>query len=88
MAEQATNMLNILPWGKDRPAGLSNSSDPIHTLWRYLGKNWLSDSEQDEMLELIRERCLDSPEKCTQFWIENIHFAAKLLEAFDSGSDV
>ena len=88
MAEQATNMLNILPWGKDRPAGLSNSSDPIHTLWRYLGKNWLSDSEQDEMLELIRERCLDSPEKCTQFRIENIHFAAKLLEAFDSGSDV
>jgi hypothetical protein len=53
MAEQASNMLNVLPWGKNRPDGVSNSSDPIHTLWRYLGPNWLSDSEQDEMLELI-----------------------------------
>jgi len=88
MAEQASNMLNVLPWGKNRPDGLSHGSDPIHTLWRYLGPNWLSDSEQNEMLELIREKCLDSPEKCSQFRIQNTHFAAKLLEAFDSGSDV
>ena len=88
MAEQASNMLSILPWGKNRPDGLSHGSDPIHTLWRYLGPNWLSDSEQNEMLELIREKCLDSPEKCAQFRIQNIHFAGKLLEAFDSGSNV
>jgi hypothetical protein len=88
MAEQASNMLSVLPWGRNRPDGLSNGSDPIHTLWRYLGPNWLSDSEQNEMLELLRERCLDSPEKCTQFRIENTHFTDKLLEAFDAGTDV
>ena len=40
------------------------------------------------MLELIWEKCLDSPEKCAQFRIQNIHFAGKLLEAFDSRSDI
>jgi hypothetical protein len=87
LAEQTSIILTILPWGQSKPKGLSNGSDPIHMLWRYLGPNWLSDSEQDEMLELIRDRCLDSPEKCSQFRIENTHFPAKLLEAFDAGSN-
>jgi hypothetical protein len=40
------------------------------------------------MLELIREKCLESPQKCSQFRVENVFFTAMLLDAFDSGSDV
>jgi hypothetical protein len=83
LAEQASILLTILPWGQNKP----NGSGPIHALWRFLGPYWLSDSEQNEMLELIQDRCLDSPESCSQFRVENSYFAVKLLEAYDAGSD-
>jgi hypothetical protein len=83
LAEQASIVLTILPWSQNKPS----TSDPIHMLWRYLGPNWLSDSEQNELLELIRDRCLDHPEASSQFRIENTYFSVKLLEAFDAGCE-
>lgn len=88
LAEQASILLTVLPWGKNKPRGLSSGSDPIHTLWRFLGPHWLSDLEMDDMLELIRERCLENPQTCSRFRVEHTHFVPMLLDAFNLGSDV
>jgi hypothetical protein len=45
-------MLAMVPWGHCKPAGLSDS-EPFHTLWRFVGANWLSASQMNDMLELL-----------------------------------
>ena len=49
LAEQAMIYISALPWAVKKPRGLSDD-EPIHTLWRYLGPNWLSDSSQNDLL--------------------------------------
>ncbi|KAJ7106623.1 hypothetical protein C8R44DRAFT_596258, partial [Mycena epipterygia] len=51
-AADVSRLLGILPW-KGKKRGLSDS-EPIHTLWRYFGVQWLSSSDIDDVLELLR----------------------------------
>lgn len=41
----------------------------------------------DEMLELIRERCMENSQTCSRFRVEHTHFASILLDAFKSGTE-
>jgi hypothetical protein len=86
-AEEASIMLILLPWGINKPDGVSEGGDPmipIHILSRYLGPNWLANAEQDEMLELMRVKLLEDPKACARFHLQNTYFTEKLLKSFDS----
>ncbi|KAJ7038756.1 hypothetical protein C8F04DRAFT_1255678 [Mycena alexandri] len=60
LAQQALLMLTMVPWGCSKPAGLSDS-EPFYTLWCFLGTHWLSGSQMDDMLELLRYKIDTSP---------------------------
>jgi hypothetical protein len=67
LAEEASIMLILLPWGIKKPDGVSDGGDPIHVLSCYLDPNWLANAEQDEMLELMRVKLLQwltNPSQC------------------------
>ncbi|KAJ7150609.1 hypothetical protein C8R46DRAFT_1229543 [Mycena filopes] len=53
LVDETRHILSLLPWGWEKPPGLSDS-EPVHKLWRFLGPHWLSDSQQTDMLELLR----------------------------------
>ncbi|KAJ6449834.1 hypothetical protein C8R47DRAFT_336958 [Mycena vitilis] len=81
LAEEAALMLTMLPWGTCKPNGLSDA-EPLHSLWRLLGPNWLSDSQMDDMLELLRLKINASPHliKNTRAW--GTVLVPKILEAY------
>jgi hypothetical protein len=87
LAEEASIMLTLLPWGIKKPDGVSEGGDPSYVLSRYLGPNWLANAEQDEMLELMRVKLLEDPRSCALFRLQNTYFTEKLLQAFDSKTD-
>jgi hypothetical protein len=84
LAQTASIMLTNLPWGHLRPKGFSEGGDPIHTLWRLLGSNWLASAEQDDLLELVRGKILETPESCARYGVQNTYFTKRLIDAFDS----
>jgi hypothetical protein len=51
-AEEVNIPFAALPWGAKK-SGVSNS-EPIHTLWRYLGPNFTTGSQQNDLLKIIR----------------------------------
>ncbi|KAJ6558714.1 hypothetical protein B0H10DRAFT_2120560 [Mycena sp. CBHHK59/15] len=69
LAEEATMMLAMLPWGCSKPPGLSDS-EPLYTLWRLAGPNWLAGSQMNDMLELLRSKINSDPDlvKNTRVW--------------------
>ncbi|KAJ6523241.1 hypothetical protein DFH09DRAFT_1330119 [Mycena vulgaris] len=79
-AANVSRFLGILPW-KGPKRGLSDSS-PIYTLWRFLGKDWLSSTDEDDMLELLRERIASDPALVGSIRVEGVDFTAKITAAF------
>jgi hypothetical protein len=84
LAEMANILLLSLPWGVAKPPGSSAGNDPIHMLWRYLGPNWLTCSEQNDLLKLLREEIFRMPAVCFKFSVQNTYFTTLLLDAFNS----
>jgi hypothetical protein len=86
LAEQASNMLNVLPYGIPRPGGLSDKA-PIHELWCYLGPNWLEGSQLNDHLHLL---CREVPNLLNvasypsnhSIHIEGTTLIPKILEAY------
>jgi hypothetical protein len=70
LAEETSMMLAMVPWGRCKPAGLSDS-EPFHTLWRFVGANWLSGSQMNDMLELLRYKVNAAPDSMqnTHIWM-------------------
>ncbi|KAJ7779365.1 hypothetical protein DFH07DRAFT_730171, partial [Mycena maculata] len=60
LAEEARMMLSMLPWGIPKPVGLSDS-EPFHTLWHFLGTHWLTGSQMNDMLEILRYKINTNP---------------------------
>ncbi|KAJ6459829.1 hypothetical protein DFH09DRAFT_1348806 [Mycena vulgaris] len=54
VATETSRLLAVLPWNAAK-RGLSDSQ-PVHTLWRFLGPKWLSSMDEDDMLEILRDR--------------------------------
>ncbi|KAJ6476627.1 hypothetical protein DFH09DRAFT_952195, partial [Mycena vulgaris] len=55
LVDEARLILSMMPWGWAKPQGLSDS-EPAYNLWRFLGPHWLSGSQQNDMLELLRHK--------------------------------
>jgi len=81
LAEQAMIYISVLPWAVKKPRGLSDD-EPIHTLWRYLGPNWLSGSSQNNLLELLRHRLAGQSDMGKTYRVEGTHITEKLLEVY------
>ncbi|KAJ7472585.1 hypothetical protein FB451DRAFT_1213490 [Mycena latifolia] len=60
LVDEARLILSMLPWGWGKPRGLSDS-EPCFKLWRFLGTHWLSGSQQNDMLELLRHKVDSDP---------------------------
>lgn len=83
--EEATLLLRMLPWGWAKPPGLSDA-EPLHNLHRFLGPNWLTGSQQNDMLELLRHKVDSDPELVQKFRIQGTALVPKILEAYDAGT--
>jgi hypothetical protein len=59
-AEDVNILLATLPWGIDK-CGVSNS-EPIHTLWRYLGPHFTMGSHQNDLLEILHSHVAADPD--------------------------
>ncbi|KAJ6615686.1 hypothetical protein B0H10DRAFT_1949701 [Mycena sp. CBHHK59/15] len=58
------------------------------TLWRFLGANWLSTTDENDMLELLRERVAGDPELVGSVRIESAYLSDKLAHAFKKRDSV
>ncbi|KAJ6614364.1 hypothetical protein B0H10DRAFT_1950734 [Mycena sp. CBHHK59/15] len=81
-AADASRLLGILPW-KGKKRGLSDS-EPIHTLWRCFGVQWLSSTDIDDVLELLRNRISKDPDLVGAVRVEAVEFTAKITAAFNA----
>ncbi|KAJ7114985.1 hypothetical protein C8R44DRAFT_881033 [Mycena epipterygia] len=82
---EAALLLHMLPWGWAKPPGLSDA-EPLHNLHRFLGPNWLTGSQQNDMLELLRHKIDNAPALVQKFRIQGTALAPKILEAYDAGA--
>ncbi|KAJ6590402.1 hypothetical protein DFH09DRAFT_1074039 [Mycena vulgaris] len=80
-ATEVTKLLGILPWNGSK-RGLSDSS-PIHSLWRFLGTEWLSSTDENDMLEFLRARIASDPDLAGCVRVEAVELTAKLTAAFE-----
>ncbi|KAK7024599.1 hypothetical protein VNI00_016160 [Paramarasmius palmivorus] len=78
--ENVKELFACLPWNQKKQ-GLSNG-DPIHTLTRYLGPTYTSDSNQADMLELLRLRISTKLDLSRRFTVEDVFMTSKLQEAY------
>lgn len=86
-AKEAVLLLNDLPWDTKKPSGLSDG-EHTNTLWRFLQTNWLSDSEMNDMLELLRAKVLSNRVWSGKFCVEGVHLTKMVLKAFKTaGTD-
>ncbi|KAJ7913609.1 hypothetical protein B0H13DRAFT_1873734 [Mycena leptocephala] len=79
-------LLGILPWNAFK-RGLSDAS-PIHTLYRFLGPEWLSSTDENDMLEMLRDRVASDPELAGSVRVEAVEFTAKLVGAYKTRHDI
>ncbi|KAJ6607322.1 hypothetical protein B0H10DRAFT_2039733 [Mycena sp. CBHHK59/15] len=76
----------MLPWNVAK-RGLS-STDPIHTLWRFLGSTWLSTTDEDDMLEMLRARIEADPNLVGSVRVESASLSDKLAGVFKERDSV
>jgi len=87
LAEEAVLLLNDLPWDAKKPSGLSDG-EHTNTLWRFLQTNWLSDSEMNDMLELLCVKVLSNHKWSGKFHVKGVHLTEMILKAFKTaGTD-
>ncbi|KZP26172.1 hypothetical protein FIBSPDRAFT_1005451, partial [Athelia psychrophila] len=80
LIEEVYSSLATLSWsGKTR--GFSND-EPISTLAAYATRHWLSDAQEDQMLDLLRTDIRLDPLK-PAFNIKGTHFVSKIHQAFN-----
>ncbi|KAF8185250.1 hypothetical protein K438DRAFT_1765899 [Mycena galopus ATCC 62051] len=64
------------------PGKLQNEGSPMHTLWRYLGPTWLSDTDENDMLERLRAKIVDDADLVRTIRVEAVKLLNKLRTAF------
>jgi hypothetical protein len=80
-ATDVTKLLGVLPWN-GRKRGLSDNS-PIHSLWRFFGTEWLSSTDENDMLEILRDRIASDPDLVGRVRVEAVELTAKITQAFE-----
>ncbi|KAJ7804425.1 hypothetical protein B0H14DRAFT_3774565 [Mycena olivaceomarginata] len=78
--EEMTLLLSMLPWGWKK-MGLSDS-EPYHKLSRLLGPNWLARLQQNDMLELLRQKIDSDSESAPRLRVQGVELVPKIIQAF------
>jgi hypothetical protein len=86
LLDEARQILSMMPWGWAKPQGLSDS-EPSFNLWRFLGPHWLSGSQQNDMLELLRHKVDADPVLAQKIRIQGVALVPKILETHRAGPD-
>ncbi|KAJ7216034.1 hypothetical protein GGX14DRAFT_607212 [Mycena pura] len=81
LVDEARQILSMLPWGCAKPAGLSDTQAAFN-LWRFSRPNWLASSQQNDMLELIRQKVDADPALAGKIRIEGVDLTTKIIQAF------
>lgn len=84
LAEDINILLASLPWGMKK-SGVSDE-EPIHTMWRYLGPNFTTGSQQNDLLEILCARVATNPELVQRLRVEEVALSNKLVEAVTAGT--
>ncbi|KAJ7342480.1 hypothetical protein DFH08DRAFT_1012113 [Mycena albidolilacea] len=79
LAKDTAVMLAMLPWELAK-RGLSDS-EPFHSLWRFLGTHWLSGSQMNDMVEILRYKINSDPELVKNTRVAGIELLPKILAA-------
>ncbi|KAJ7855193.1 hypothetical protein B0H14DRAFT_3647600 [Mycena olivaceomarginata] len=85
LAEEASVMLAMTPWGCPKPPGMLDA-EPFYTLWRFVGPHWLSGSQMNDMLELLRYKISSTPDLIRKTRIWGTALGAKIIDAYRSSS--
>ncbi|RDB15164.1 hypothetical protein Hypma_004858, partial [Hypsizygus marmoreus] len=86
LAEETILLLSVLPWGIRKPSGLSDGLE-VHTLWRFLSDHWLSCSQQNDLLEMLRQKVIGDPKLAQKFCIKSVDLTTQLLAVFKDRPD-
>ncbi|KAJ6622147.1 hypothetical protein B0H10DRAFT_2431921 [Mycena sp. CBHHK59/15] len=86
LVDEARQILSMLPWGCVKPAGLSDT-EAAFNLWCFLGPNWLASSQQNNMLELIRQKVDADPALAGKIRVEGVNLTPKIIKVFEAGAD-
>jgi hypothetical protein len=78
-AEDVNILLTELPWGINK-CGVSNT-EPIHTMWHYLGPHFTTGSQQNDLLETLRNRIVTDPGLVKRLCVEGVALTAALKRA-------
>jgi hypothetical protein len=71
LAGDAKVLLAALPW----------DSEVVKDMWRYLGTQWTTSSQQNNMLDDLSDRIAAQPHLAATMTVKNLAFSAKILEA-------
>ncbi|KAJ7877815.1 hypothetical protein B0H13DRAFT_1892972 [Mycena leptocephala] len=80
-ATEVTKLLSVLPWN-GRKRGLSDKS-PIHSLWCFFGTEWLSSTDENDMLEILRDRITSDPDLVGCVRVEPVELTTKIIKAYE-----
>ncbi|KAJ7127798.1 hypothetical protein C8R44DRAFT_733221 [Mycena epipterygia] len=83
LATESSWLLAILLWNEAK-CGLSDT-EPIHSLWWFLGPKWLSTTDENNMLEILQEKIAGNPELVGFVRVESAYLSNKLAHAFKKG---
>jgi hypothetical protein len=71
LVEQATIFLAVLPW----------DSDPVCSLWRYLGPHWTIRTQQNDLLNVLSDRINEQPGLAEHLHVQGLTLSTKIIEA-------
>jgi hypothetical protein len=71
VAEDARAFLAALPW----------DSEPVRTMWQFLGCHFTTGSQQDSLLDRLSDCIADQPDVVGQLCVKSLALSPKILEA-------
>ncbi|KAJ7577405.1 hypothetical protein C8J56DRAFT_899039 [Mycena floridula] len=85
LAKATTELLASIPLRLPK-AGFQDTQ-PVHTLWRFLDKNWLNSTNVDNMLELLELQIQNNPVLADKFIVQSPSITEKLIQLHDNVID-
>ncbi|CAK5265356.1 unnamed protein product [Mycena citricolor] len=79
-AKKTLGYLAEIPWNRGK-RGLSDHS-PMHTMYRFLRKTWLSSTDVDDILELLRDQIAGDQKLLEKYIVEGVNLADKIQQVF------
>jgi hypothetical protein len=80
LAEDASILLGMTPWGMAKPS----DSEAFHSLWRLLGPNWLTGAQLNDMLDMLQFKVNTTLALVKEFRVRSTDLTLAVLQAYDA----